>query len=99
MWYALRPETVESYFVLHELTGDAKYRDWGHAVFQALQSLRTSFGYGAHPDVTRPELPCCRGNDDKQPSFFFAETLKYLFLLQDPEQPLSLERYVLSTEA
>ena len=36
---------------------------------------------------------------DRMESFFLAETLKYLFLLQDPTRPLSLDRYVLNTEA
>lgn len=100
MWTILRPEAVESFFILHELTGDAKYRDWGHEVFLALdRTCRAPHGYGAHPDVTRPELQCCKGNDDKEPSFFLAETLKYLFLLQDPEHTLSLDTFVLNTEA
>jgi Glycosyl hydrolase family 47 len=28
-YYILRPETVESYFVMWRLTHDQKYRDWG----------------------------------------------------------------------
>ena len=28
-YYILRPEVIESYFVLWRLTGDAKYREWG----------------------------------------------------------------------
>lgn len=32
--YLLRPETVESYFVLWRLTHDPKYRDWGWDVVQ-----------------------------------------------------------------
>ena len=28
-YYILRPEVIESYFVLWRLTGDKKYRDWG----------------------------------------------------------------------
>lgn len=32
-------------------------------------------------------------------SFFLAETLKYLYLLQSPDHPISLERYVFNTEA
>lgn len=100
MWTILRPEAVESFFILHELTGDAKYRDWGHDVFRALdRTCKAPHGYGAHPDVTKPELKCCMGNDDKEPSFFLAETLKYLYLLQDPEHTLSLDSFVLNTEA
>lgn len=72
MWSILRPETAESYWILHELTGDHKYRDWGHEMLEAIdRSCRTTFGYGAHPDVTSRSAPCCKGNDDKEASFFF----------------------------
>ena len=33
----LRPETVESFFVLYQLTGDPVYREWGWEVFQAIE--------------------------------------------------------------
>ncbi len=32
--YLLRPETVESYFILWRLTHDQKYREWGWEVVQ-----------------------------------------------------------------
>jgi mannosyl-oligosaccharide alpha-1,2-mannosidase len=28
-YYILRPETIESYFIMWRLTHDQKYRDWG----------------------------------------------------------------------
>ena len=34
-----------------------------------------------------------------QESFFFAETLKYLYLLQKPDHPVDLKKYVFNTEA
>lgn len=37
---------------------------------------------------TPPPLAC---------SFFLAETLKYLYMLQSPDHPISLERYVFNT--
>jgi len=33
----LRPETVESLFVLWRVTGDVKYREWGWQIFQAFE--------------------------------------------------------------
>ena len=36
----LRPEAVESFWHMWRLTGDAKYREWGWAVFQAFQHSR-----------------------------------------------------------
>ncbi len=35
--YLLRPEAVESFFVLYHLTGDPVYREWGWEVFQAIE--------------------------------------------------------------
>ena len=32
-------------------------------------------------------------------SFFLAETLKYLYLTQDPDNIIDLDKYVLNTEA
>lgn len=52
-------------------------------------------GYAGLRDVTT--LPV--QHDDKQQSFFLAETLKYLYLLFGPEDVLSLDEYVLNTEA
>lgn len=99
-WSILRPEAFESFFVLHEITGDPKYREWGHAAFEAIERhSKTNFGYGAHPDVRNPKSSCCVGKDDKQESFVLAESLKYLYLLQDPDHTLSLDTYVLNTEA
>lgn len=36
-FYILRPETVESFFVLHQLTGDPVYREWGWEIFRWAQ--------------------------------------------------------------
>ncbi|PHT55617.1 Mannosyl-oligosaccharide 1,2-alpha-mannosidase MNS3, partial [Capsicum baccatum] len=33
----LRPETVESLFVLYRITGDSKYREWGWQIFEAFE--------------------------------------------------------------
>ncbi len=35
--YKLRPETAESLFVLHQVTGNPVYREWGWAIFQAIE--------------------------------------------------------------
>jgi mannosyl-oligosaccharide alpha-1,2-mannosidase len=57
--------------------------------------LQVEGGYAGLRDVTT--LPV--QHDDKQQSFFLAETLKYLYLLFGPEDVLSLDEYVLNTEA
>lgn len=51
-FYALRPETLESFFVLHQLTGDPVYREWGWELFSAIERhCRVGVGYGSYPDV------------------------------------------------
>jgi hypothetical protein len=96
--YLLRPETVESFFVLYHLTGDPVYREWGWEVFQAIERYcRTQAGYGSIRDVRRTNI---MAPDDKMESFFLAETLKYLYLLFDPETPIDmLHKHVFNTEA
>uniref|UniRef100_A0A5B7A6W5 alpha-1,2-Mannosidase n=1 Tax=Davidia involucrata TaxID=16924 RepID=A0A5B7A6W5_DAVIN len=75
----LRPETVESLFVLYRITEDPKYREWGWEIFQAFEKYTKvdSGGYSSLDDVTM--LPPQRR--DKMETFFLGETLKYLYLL------------------
>ena len=49
------------------------------------------------PSLPSPQVP--PPLDDITQSWFFAETLAYLYLLQAPDAALDLERWVLSTEA
>jgi len=94
--YLLRPETVESYFVLWRVTKDPKYREWGWQAFQAIEKhCRTPDGYSGIQDVN--SLPVV--HDDLQQSFFLAETLKYLYLLFSPDDLIPLDQYVFNTEA
>ena len=95
--YLLRPEAVESMFILNQLTGDPVYREWGWEIFQAIEKYcKTRFAYGALSNVQdthgKPR--------DKMESFFLAETLKYLYLLQDPDTEIDiLHKHVFNTEA
>jgi hypothetical protein len=65
-------------------------------MFQAIQQhTRAPHGYSAIDDVTKssPELL------DEMESFWLAETLKYFYLLFEEENVVSLDEYVLNTEA
>jgi len=95
-FYILRPETAESLFILNQLTGDPIYRDWAWDIFTAIEKhCKTTEGYGALRNVNIP----AEGVDDRMESFFLAETLKYLYLAQDPDKPIDLTKYVFNTEA
>ena len=95
--YLLRPETVESFFILYQLIGDPVYREWGWEVFQAIEKYcKAPYGYGSLRNVQDTQSP----PENKQESFFLAETLKYLYLLFDPDTPVDvLNKHVFNTEA
>jgi mannosyl-oligosaccharide alpha-1,2-mannosidase len=96
-YYILRPEVAESLFILHELTRDPIYREWGAQIFDAIErNCRTAYGYASLADVRHPGPGRL---NDKMESFFMAETLKYLYLLQKPNHGISLDEFVFNTEA
>jgi hypothetical protein len=95
-FYILRPETAESLFVLHQLTEDPIYRDWSWEIWVHIDKhCKAGVGYGALRNVNDPG----EGVDDRMESFFLGETLKYLYLIQDPSKPVDLMKVVLNTEA
>jgi mannosyl-oligosaccharide alpha-1,2-mannosidase len=95
--YLLRPEAVESFFILNQLTGDPIYREWGWEVFCAIERYcKTDIAYGSLSSVADVN----GAPRNKMESFFLAETLKYLYLLQDPDTEVDvLHKHVFNTEA
>ncbi|KAL5989965.1 Mannosyl-oligosaccharide 1,2-alpha-mannosidase mns3 [Asimina triloba] len=93
----LRPEMVESLFILHRITEDPKYREWGWQIFEAFEKYTKvdSGGYTSLDDVT--VIPPHRR--DKMETFFLGETLKYLYLLFGDSNILPLDKFVFNTEA
>lgn len=92
--YPLRPEIIESAYVLHRRTKDPRYLEMGKTFFEGLiKHCRTDAGYTVLKDVTTRE------KGDLMPSYFLAETLKYLYLLFAPEETLDLDKVVFNTEA
>uniref|UniRef100_A0ABK0L7B6 alpha-1,2-Mannosidase n=1 Tax=Rattus norvegicus TaxID=10116 RepID=A0ABK0L7B6_RAT len=95
-YYILRPEVVESYMYLWRQTHDPIYREWGWEVVMALEKhCRTEGGFSGIQDVYSSNP----NHDNRQQSFFLAETLKYLYLLFSEDDVLSLEDWVFNTEA
>jgi len=92
--YPLRPEIIESAFYLRRLTSDPRYLAMGQTFFDSLvKYCRTDVAYAALSNVETKE------KTDSLESFFFAETLKYLYLLFSPPGKLDLTKVVLNTEA
>ncbi|KAG6864617.1 hypothetical protein C0991_008265 [Blastosporella zonata] len=88
--------TVESLYVLWKTTGDQKWRERGYDIFVAIERhAKTQYGYASVEDVDKESV---RPIDD-MPSFFLAETLKYLFLLFDEGDPYPFSKWVFNTEA
>ncbi|KAL1725794.1 glycoside hydrolase family 47 protein [Schizophyllum commune] len=93
--YLLRPETVESFYLLWRTTGDPMWRERGWAVFQSIERFcKTKYGYASiiKVDAKSPTLK------DEQPSYFLAETLKYLYLLFTDAELVPLNKWVFNTE-
>ncbi|KAJ2401586.1 hypothetical protein GGI23_001300 [Coemansia sp. RSA 2559] len=97
--YLLRPETLESLFILYRVTEDPKYQEWGWNIFLGIEKYTKvqSGGYASLRNVY--ETGSSGSLDDSMESFFLAETLKYLYLLFSPTDLISLDEYVLNTEA
>lgn len=90
--YLLRPEAVESVFIMYRVTGDDYWREKGWQMFMSIHNnTRAEFGASAISDVmsTTP-YPV-----DEMESFWLAETLKYLYLLFSEPDYYSLDDYVL----
>ncbi|KAF9094567.1 hypothetical protein BGX27_001407 [Mortierella sp. AM989] len=93
--YDLRPETIESLFILYRITGDAMYQDYAWEIAQAIEkNCRTRFGYSTLANV----MDASEGMKDRMPSHFLAQTLKYLYLIFSPPDLASLDDYIFTTE-
>ncbi|KAK4149594.1 glycoside hydrolase [Chaetomidium leptoderma] len=101
--YVLRPEVIESYYYAYRATGDAKYQDWAWAAFRAVnETCRVGSGYSSIRDVN--QAPGGGGFLDFQESFWFAEVLKYSYLIQAEDAPWQVKadhtnQFVYNTEA
>ena len=93
--YILRPEAIESIFILYRLTGDKMYKEWGWNIFQSIEKhCKTEIAYAGLKNV----MVVDGVRDNAMESFFFAETLKYLYLLFSDDQ-IPLDKFVFTTEA
>ena len=92
--YPLRPEIIESTYYLYHYTHDTKYLAMGQTYYRSLvQYCRTPEAFAALKNVETKE------QTDDMESFFFAETLKYLYLLFAPPSALDFDSVVFNTEA
>jgi mannosyl-oligosaccharide alpha-1,2-mannosidase len=94
--YILRPEAIESVFILYRITGDPALQDAAWEMFQAIEEhTHTTFGNAALQDVTKESYV----KEDSMESFWMAETLKYFYLIFSEPDLISLDEFVFNTEA
>lgn len=131
--YLLRPEAIESVFLMYRMTGKRYYQDVAWRMFEAvvaatetelafsaIKSVRVldgglhgEGGSGAAADddddgeggkpprgwAGRTAFSMGTNMEDSMESFWFAETLKYFYLVFSDESLISLDEWVLNTEA
>ncbi|KAG9332586.1 hypothetical protein JZ751_014684 [Albula glossodonta] len=78
--YPLRPELIESAMYLYRATGDPTLLQLGRDAVESIEKItRVHCGFASVKDLRDHKL------DNRMESFFLAETVKYLYLLFDPD--------------
>lgn len=81
---------------MYRITGDPIWQEKGWRMFEAVvKATATSIGNSAIEDVTSTQPT----KNDEMESFWLAETLKYFYLLFADTDVISLDDWVLNTEA
>ena len=92
--YPLRPEIVESTYILYHYTKDPKYLAMGKQMFEDfVKHCRHDVAYAGLKSVVTKE------KTDYMHSFLLAETFKYFYLLFADEKVLDFKKVVFNTEA
>jgi mannosyl-oligosaccharide alpha-1,2-mannosidase len=90
------PEAIESVWYMYRITGDQTWQDKGWKMFESIRNATTTeYGNAAIMDVTTGY----HFKYDEMESFWLAETLKYFYLLFSTPDTISLDDWVLNTEA
>ncbi|XP_064825129.1 ER degradation-enhancing alpha-mannosidase-like protein 1 isoform X2 [Oncorhynchus masou masou] len=95
LFYPLRPELVESTYLLYQATKNPFYLHVGMDILESLEkNAKVRCGYATLHHVVD------KSKEDRMESFFLSETCKYLYLLFDDDNPLhkSENKYIFTTE-
>jgi mannosyl-oligosaccharide alpha-1,2-mannosidase len=99
--YDLRPEVIESWYYAYRVTGDRTYQDWAWEAFLNInKTCAAGVGFSAITDINQ-----VGGGQfyDSQESFWFAEVLKYSYLIHADESDFQVKtadnKFVYNTEA
>jgi ER degradation enhancer, mannosidase alpha-like 2 len=92
--YFLNPEIMESSYYLYRATGDERYLTMSATFLSDLKKhCRVEGGFSELKSVVTMEP------SDRMESYFFAETLKYLYLIFAPAATLDFAHVTFNTEA
>jgi len=92
--YDLNPEIIESAYYLYHFTKDEKYKKMAAKYFDDINKYcKTDEAYCAIENVVTKE------KRDYLSTYFFAETMKYFYLIFDDSKNFSFDDYIFSTEA
>ncbi|XP_040214573.1 ER degradation-enhancing alpha-mannosidase-like protein 1 [Rana temporaria] len=94
-FYPLRPELVESTYLLYQATKNPFYLHVGMDILLSLEKhAKAQCGYATLHHVVD------KSQEDRMESFFLSETCKYLFLLFDEDNPVHRtgNNYLFTTE-
>ena len=90
--YLLRPEAIESVFIMYRITGEQYWAEAGWQMFKSIvAATKTELAHSAIDNVMDP-VP---EHVDEMESFWLAETLKYFYLLFSEPGVVNLDEYVL----
>lgn len=94
--YNLRPEIIESIFILYRVTGREDLLDTAWEMFETIQNAtRIENGNAGLVDVTDDQGET--GHIDLIGSYWMAQTLKYFYLIFSTPDVLSLDSYVFNS--
>ncbi|KAK4203004.1 glycoside hydrolase [Triangularia verruculosa] len=102
--YILRPEAIESVFILYRTTGRKDLPDKAWKMWEAIESnTKTELANAALSDITRYD-PSNKNKrypekTDSMESFWLGETLKYFYLMFSEPDLINLDEWVFNTEA
>ena len=93
--YDLNPEIIESTYYLYHFTGDTLYYQMNEKYWNDIKKYcRTEIAYTSIKNIETME------QRDYMPTFFFAETLKYLYLTFSKHQgSFNFDEHIFNTEA
>ncbi|MDO9512772.1 MAG: glycoside hydrolase family 47 protein [Bacteroidales bacterium] len=93
--YDLNPEIIESSYYLYHFTGDKKFLEMAKRYWKSIMKYcRTDVAFTMIDDVRTMK------QGDHMATFFFAETLKYFYLIFSQDSGLySFDDYIFTTEA